>query len=219
MKRVAMFVLVCACLLVPLEARANDGGWWDWLWKWDPKFYGFGSEIHLLCLDQSGNRLRGCEQWFKNVGRLIIGKRNEIQHLVSADVIKHQIDFRFGYYRNYDARYDAPDPPSDGTINALKLMVMYNYHVTPHVALIGGMGYLPVWGDRFPHNPESRGIMSAGLLFHVPKVEWLTVRPELGWIPGGFTGADFGDPGVSYAKENIVNFSIGIGFDLRRYVP
>ena len=95
-------------------------------------------------------------------------------------------------------------------------MVMYNYHVNRHVALIGGMGYLPVWGDRFPHKPESRGILSTGVLFHVPKVEWLTVRPELGWIPGGFTGADFGDPDVSYAKENIVNFSIGIGVDLRR---
>jgi hypothetical protein len=42
------------------------------------------------------------------------------------------------------------------------------------------------------------------------------VRPELSVIPGGFTGADFGDPGVSYAKENIVNFSAGIGIDLRR---
>jgi hypothetical protein len=38
----------------------------------------------------------------------------------------------------------------------------------------------------------------------------------LGWIPGGFTDAEFGDPGVSYAKENIVNFSIGMGIDLRR---
>jgi hypothetical protein len=41
------------------------------------------------------------------------------------------------------------------------------------------------------------------------------VRPELTLIPGGFTGADFGDPDVAYAKNNIVNFSIGIGIDLR----
>ena len=58
MKRVAMFVLVCVCVLVPSVAHANDGGWWDWLWKWDAKFMGVGSEIHLLCLDESGNRLR-----------------------------------------------------------------------------------------------------------------------------------------------------------------
>ena len=218
MKRVAMFVLVCVCLLVPLEARANDGGWWDWLWKWDPKFMGVGSEIHLLCLDASGNRLSGCEQWFKNVGRAVIGKRKEIQHTVLADAIRHQIDFRFGYYWNYGARYDPPDPPSEGTINALKLMVMYNYHATRYIAVIGGVGYLPVWGDRFPKT-ESRAILSTGLLFHIPKAQWLTVRPELGWIPRGFTGAEFGDPGVSYAKDNIVNFSIGMGIDLRRYVP
>ena len=85
MKRVARFVLVCACLLVPIEARANDGGWWDWLWKWDAKFMGVGSEIHLLCLDATGNRLPRCEQWFKNVGRAMIGR--QIQHYVPAEAI------------------------------------------------------------------------------------------------------------------------------------
>ena len=212
MKRVAMLVLVCVCLLVPLEARANDGGWWDWLWKWDAKFMGVGSEVHLLCLDATGNRLPRCEQWFKNVGRAMIGR--QIQHYVPAEAIKHQIDFRFGYYWNHGPRYSPPDPPTEGKLRALKLMAVYNYHVNRYVALTGGMGYLPVWGDRF--DGESRGILSTGLLFHIPKVEWLTLRPELSVIPGGFTGADFGDPGVSYAKENIVNFSVGIGIDLRR---
>ena len=69
MKRTAMFVLLGACLLVQVEARANDGGWWDWLWKWDAKFMGVGTDIHVLCLDSSGNRLAGCENWFKNIGR------------------------------------------------------------------------------------------------------------------------------------------------------
>ena len=212
MKRLAMFVLVCACLLVPTEARANDGGWWDWLWKWDAKFMGVGSEIHLLCLDATGNKLPKCEQWFKNIGRVITGAAIQGP---DADTVRHQIDFRFGYYWNHGARYSPPDPPTEGKLRALKLMAVYNYHVHRNVALTGGLGYLPVWGDRF--DLESRGIMSAGVLFHVPKAEWLTLRPELSMIPGGFTGADFGDPGVSYAKENIVNFSVAIGIDVRRF--
>ena len=81
---------------------------------------------------------------------------------------------------------------------------------------LAAWAYLPVWGDGFPHKPESRGIFSTGVLLHVPKAEWLTVRPELSLIAGGFTGADFGNPDVSYAKENIVNFAVGIGIDLRR---
>ena len=214
MKHVAMFVLVLVCLLVPARAHANDGGWWDWLWKWDPKFMGVGSEIHLLCLDESGNRLAKCERWFKNVGRAITGKQPE--HYVMADVIKHQIDFRFGYYWNVGDRYDEPDPPSPGAMRALKLMGVYLYHADQYVAVGGGVGYLPVWGDRFPET-QHRTILSAIVLLHpFPKAKWLTVRPEFGLIPGGFTGADFGDPGVSYAKDNIMNFSIGIGVDLRR---
>lgn len=213
MKRVAMLVLVCACVLVPAAAHANDGGWWDWFWKWDPKFMGGGAEIHLLCLDAARNNLPNCEQWFKNVYRAIA--RKPIVHPFNVDLLRHQIDFRFSYYRNYGARYDEPDPPSDGSMTALKLMVMYNYHVNRNVAVLGGLGVLPVWGDRFPRK-QARGIVSAGLLFHIPKAEWLTVRPELGLIPGGFSGADFGDPTVSYAKNNIVNFSVAMGIDVGR---
>lgn len=212
MKRLAMLVLVCVCVLVPSAAHANDGGWWDWLWKWDAKFMGVGSEIHLLCLNESGNRLPKCEQWFRNIGRKIKGVAMQGP---GVDEIKHQIDFRFGYYWNHGARYAPPDPPTEGKLRALKLMAVYNYHVNRNVALTGGMGYLPVWGDRF--DGEARGILSTGVLIHTPKVEWLTIRPELSVIPGGFTGADFGDPGVSYAKDNIVNFSVAIGVDFRRF--
>jgi hypothetical protein len=212
MKRVVMLVFVCVCLVVPGTAYANDGGWWDWLWKWDAKFMGVNGEIHLLCLDKSGNRLPGCESWFKNVGRGMIGKKPKIS--VPAEDLKHQIDFRFGYYWNHGPRYDAPDPPTDGKLRALKLMATYTFHKNRYVAFTGGSGLLPVWGDRF--DGELRGILSGGMLFHIPKAEWLTVRPELSLIPGGFTGADFGDPGVSWAHDNIVNFSVGIGIDLRR---
>ena len=211
MKRSAMFVLVCMCLLVPREARANDGGWWDWLWKWDAKFMGVGSEVHLLCLDATGNRLRQCESWFKNIGRVMTGATEG----PAVGTVKHQFDFRFGYYWNHGPRYAEPDPPTDGKLRALKLMAVYNYHFNRYAALQLGSGYLPVWGDRF--DLESRGIMSAGVLFHLPGfIDFITVRPELSLIPGGFTGADFGDPGVSYAKENIVNFAVAIGVDVRR---
>lgn len=217
MKRVMTLVFVAACLIIPTTASANDGGWWDWLWKWDAKFMGVNSEIHLLCLDASRNRLPGCEHWFKNVGRGIIGKRPA--GAFNSAQIKHQIDFRFGYYWNHGPRYAPPYPPTEGNLRALKLMATYTYHLNGHVALNGGVGYLPVWGDRF--DVESRAILAAGLLLHMPieKLRWLTVRPELSLIPGGFTGADFGDPSVTYAKDRIVNFSVGIGVDLGRLIP
>jgi hypothetical protein len=216
MKRTAMLVLVGACLLVPVEARANDGGWWDWLWKWDAKFWGVGTDIHVLCLDSSGNRLAGCENWFTNIGRGISGKG--IRTTVAARDIKHQIDLRTGFYWNHGSRYDPPNE-RDGNMFALKLMAIYNYHVNRYVALSGGMGYLPVWGEGFRDDVESRGIFSTGLLFHIPKAEMFTVRPELSFIAGGFTAAEFGNPDVSYAKNNIVNFSVAIGIDLRRLAP
>ena len=107
-----MFVLVSVCVLVPSVAHANDGGWWDWLWKWDAKFMGVGSEIHLLCLDDGGDRLaelRAVVQEHRPRHR-----RKPIQHRLRR-AIKHQIDFRFGYYWNHGTRrYDRRILPATG---------------------------------------------------------------------------------------------------------
>ena len=53
MKKMALLLAVSVCVLTPSTARANDGGFWDMLFRWDPKFFGFGTDFHILCLDKS----------------------------------------------------------------------------------------------------------------------------------------------------------------------
>ena len=64
MKKMALLLAVSVCVLTPSTARANDGGFWDMLFRWDPKFIGFGTDFHIFCLDASRQRIKGCEEWF-----------------------------------------------------------------------------------------------------------------------------------------------------------
>ena len=232
MKRLATFILMCSCVLVPRSVRADDGGWWDAIWKWDQKFMGASSEIHLLCLDARGRRVEGCEEWFRNVKRSALGQPVEHRFavknpatatgkepLTSYEPIKHEIDFRFGYGRNYGLRYDSSEnPPIDGSINVVTLMGMYHYHVTKYVALGAGAGAYLLWGKRF--DAFSRTIIKPVSVTLHPFPGWpaFAVRPEVNYIPQGFSAADFGDVGPAYTfhKESDWNVSVAFGFDLRR---
>jgi hypothetical protein len=229
MKYASMVILLGLSLLVPTEARANDGGWWDWLWKWDPKLTGVSSEIHVLCFDRTGARVRKCEEWFTRMPRLFTGK--EIDHefhvlegpartrrpILRVSDIKHEIDFRFGYFHNYGRRYSPPHPPSDGAIHALKLMGTYLYRVNDRVGFGGGAGVIPVWGERF-EGTQTRGIVTGNMVFN-PGGKWFAIRPEVSLITKGFTADQFGDPGVSYAKDHLWSYAVSFGFDLRRIGP
>jgi hypothetical protein len=231
---------VCACVLAPRAARADDGGWWDWLWKFDSKFVGGTVDFHVLCFDRylqpirnaHKQRLFGCEEWFKNIGH--IGETEKIEHtflvedpaaatrtdrfapMTSFDPIKHEVDFRFGYFHNVGDRYDPPDPPTGGSINIYKLMGIYRYHLTDRVAVDGGLGFLWFQGDRF--TAFSRGILTAGfIIVPIGGWRWFEVLPAFNYMPGGFTAADFGDPpGFVFNHPTEKNVSIAIGFDLRR---
>jgi len=228
MKRLAMLLLVCTCTLVPARARADDGGWYDWLFKWDAKLMGVSTEIHLVCLDRDRNQVYGCEEWFKNLLRL-----NRIEHkfrVINAttntveprkfDDIKHEFDLRIGYLRNYGARYDEDKSRGEeikGAINAFKLIAIYHNHLTPDLAVGGGAGYLPVWGERF--GTLSRLILTVDAVYRPSRrAKAFLVRPEFNFIPQGFDAAEFGDDPakVSYSRKPEWNFAIGVGFDLRR---
>src|SRR5689334_5696178 len=117
MSRWSRAVLLCVFILTPAAARADDGGFLDWLFRLDPKFRGIASDFHALCLDKDGKKMDGCEEYF---GLWLILHRG-VKPIAFAD-IKHEVNIRLAYYRTYGDLY--PENTSD-TINALKLMALY----------------------------------------------------------------------------------------------
>ncbi|HWW85853.1 MAG TPA: hypothetical protein VNZ26_19785 [Vicinamibacterales bacterium] len=241
MKRLTIAAgLVCACVLASSPARADDGGWWDNFWRFDPKLIGYSTEFHLLCLDDQGRRILGCEELYKNVFRLLVGGPKSIKHdfrvknpgqtpeYVKADQfedvhLRHEVDFRVGYYWNFGDRYDPPEPSIQGSIRVVKLMGIYTYHVPglhEVLGLGGGIGYLEIYGDRF--SLFSRSILTGSVIGYVPSgvpeyLKPLQARFEVNYIPLGFTAADFGDATVShFSNQKEWNITLGIGYDFRR---
>jgi hypothetical protein len=214
MTRFAMVLFVCMCAVVPTPAYADDGGWLDWLYRLDPKFWGIGTDVHLLCLAKEGDRYTSvkCENWFRNFGRILTfqSPRNEIEF----DRIEHEINFRVGYYRTYGSTFEDSDDPD--IIHAFKLMGVYYHHFNNQVALGGGVGFMLFDGAGF--DLFSRGIVTPLSLVIAPsrKVRWLTFRIEESYINQGLTGADFGNPSTTFAKGGEWNFSFAIAFDFRR---
>jgi hypothetical protein len=226
MKRMSMLVLLGVALVMPAEASANDGGWWDWLWKWDAKFMGGSTEFHLLCLDDQGRRVKYCEEFFTGLGQVFTGKKvthkfravdrtsKALVRLDNVTRIRHEFDLRVGYMKNLGSRYDDADV--HGTISTLRLMGAYVNHPVRWLALSGSAGYLRVTGDRF--GSHSRAIMAGtAILYPIPKANLVGVRMEVTWIPKGFSAADFGDAGQSsYDKDSVWSAMLSAGFDLRR---
>jgi hypothetical protein len=216
MKRRAVVTgLVCVCLLAPSLARADDGGWWDNFWRFDPKLTGYSTEFHLLCKDKQGRRVIGCEEWFKGLYSVLVRQQAPTHHfkalkdsnatdedsqydLVQFEDIKQEVDFRVGYYRNYGNRYNNPNESSiQGSIKVQKFEGFYHYHITDFLALGAGVGYLQIYGDRF--DLFSRSILTpVSVVGYMPPLgsqNWkvLEARFEVNYIPKGFTAADFGD--------------------------
>ena len=215
MKRLAMPVFVCACTLVPTTARADDGGWIDWLFGMDVKLVGVGTEVHVVCvqLDPTDNtlKLQPCEQWFKNIGRILAGLPPE--NKVKFDNIRHQLDFRVAAYWKYGSRFS--DVIDERSLHAYKLMGMYQFHVSRKVQVGAGGGALVFQGDGFEH--FSRGIVTPISVVYSPADDSaLTLRVEESYITHGMSAVDFGNTTSTYAKTGEWNFSFAVGYDLRR---
>src|SRR6516225_7897141 len=98
MKRL-MFALVFVCVMAPGAARANSGGWWEWIYGLDPKLQGWGTSIHLLCLKADGTRIEGCEEWW--------GLKPDFPKNAMFTDLKHEFNFRFAYYREYGQSFST----------------------------------------------------------------------------------------------------------------
>src|SRR4029079_10670034 len=114
MNKTVCVALACVCLLlVPTTARADDGGFWDWLFHWDTKFVGLGTEFHARCWTGDGKKVEHCEEGFKNLPHLF--KPTESVHQfttyegrqparVEFAQIEHEINIRVTYLHSYGQR-------------------------------------------------------------------------------------------------------------------
>jgi hypothetical protein len=210
MTRLTTALFLCMCMLMPATASADDGGWLDWLFRMDMKFVGYGSEVHLLCLDNEGRRLRCEDLW--GIPRLF-GFTHPDRDADFFDRLKHEVDFRFAFYHKYGERF--PDLHDTRAVYAWKLLGMYYYRVNTRVAVGGGAGALLFSGTDV--HEFSRGVITpVSVLVHLGK-GW-SLRPEVSYLTGGMTGADFGNPATTFSKQGEWNPSVAIGYDFRRRI-
>ena len=216
MKRWTMTVMVCVCALTPAAARADNGGWLDWLYRLDPKFWGVGTEFHLVCLDKS-NRPMKCEEWLF-LPRVL--KRGRVPPpAVDYRNIQHEVDLRVAYYRSYGHLF--PDDLSDERhANAWRLMGMYRYHPDLHVTVGFGAGVMTFYGKNF--DAFSRGILTPLSVTYAPAtggpilIQSFYVRVESAYLMKGLNGDVFNNDRTRYATKGEWTASIAAGWDFRR---
>jgi hypothetical protein len=214
MKRLKLLLVVCVCVLMPVAARADDGGWLDWLYRLDTKLVGVGSEIHVLCLKENKERVENCEQWWWGLRRVLRGKLPS-PYPVNVSDIKHELDFRFAFYWKYGSRFS--DVVDDRAVHAWKLMGMYHYRLNSKWDIGAGAGVIPFTGEGF--DGVWRAIITPVSVVWAPLKTTrggLIVRPELSIITGDLNGPVFGNPVTRFSKSNEANVSVAIGWEFRR---
>jgi hypothetical protein len=222
---------VCVCLVAPATARADDGGFWDMLFHWDTKFFGYGTDFHLLCYREPGERVKNCEEFFRNF--LKVFRPDSITHRFAIDNankiyfqdIHHEINFRVSLMHSYGQRIpDAKLPPGDLLLDdtrkiwAAKLLGMYYYRppfAEGHLDVGGGVGFIPIFGADV--DATWRGVATASALYSLPwrPVRAWYVRGELSYLTRTISAAGLGHPGAPDIGPGL-NPSVTVGFDVRR---
>lgn len=207
------FVVMMLCALAPATARANSGGFWDFLYSLDPKLTGFGTDVHLACLNANGERVPGCEEMWGMRRAENIDVRN----------IKHEVDLRVAYYWKYGVSYEGV--PAKDSIKAFKLIGMYKYHPDVHITVGLGGGVMPFFGhdeDGNGFNSFSRGVLVPLSVTYAPATQgdkWkksFFMRAEASFITEGFSRGDFKNGVAATETKGEWNFSVATGFDFRR---
>jgi hypothetical protein len=229
MKNIVFLLMVCVCILTPAAARADDGGFWDMLWHWDLKFSGYGTDFHVLCLDESGQRVSGCEEWFKNLKHLF-HPRESVHTFTSGSAatarvfnslteIRHEFDFRFSYLHSYGKRFDDeslaagdPNKDDDRRIHAFRLMGLYYYRINDRLDVGGGGGFIPVFGEDVTTVWRPIGTLSqvvwVGSMFYI--------RFDEGYVGRTVTGFGHDHKTLVFTAPPEKNLMATVGFDLRK---
>jgi hypothetical protein len=214
MNRYARWLLLCALILAPATAGADDGGFLDWLFRLDPKFRGVGTDFHLVCLDRKNDPMR-CEEFF--MIRRLFGIKDEP---IPYKQIQHEVNLRFAYYHTYGDLY--PADPGDSA-HAIKLMAFYTYHPDDHVIVGLGAGAMPFFkGDvkstrwsgivtpvSVRYSPASGGNIWWKSFFLQVEASWISNIPT----PDLFVHYPSASPGPRRGEWNL---SFAQGFDFRR---
>jgi|KBSMisStaDraftv2_1062788.scaffolds.fasta_scaffold194810_2 hypothetical protein len=227
------FAMVLVCALAPATARANSGGFWEFLYGQDPKLTGFGADFHLTCHRPGGQSIKHCEEWF--------GASPNKTPEVFKD-LAHEINFRVAYYFEYDESYSsdqirfAADPFNAHRMHVVKYMPMYVYRPgsDKHLAVAVGLGGLLYWGstqpdknqDPVPFNTFSKLIVTPLSLTYAPttmncgaKCLWLKdffIRGEASYIVHGISPYDFDNSLPKIDRAGEWNVGLAVGYDLRR---
>jgi len=218
MKRLKLPILVCFVLLAPATARADDGGFWDWLFRMDTTFTGFGTDFHLRCLDANKQRIPDCEHMFGQFYKVFTG-----DPIIGPEysTIKHEINLRAAYY--WSVGHSFPGAPADPQPNgddknnprlmAVKVMPMYVYHFNEIVHASVGAGVLPIFTGS---DLQLRGVITPLSITFGPRNSKFFIRGEGSILTGEFSAAEFGATGSPFKKGTEWNWSLAAGFDLRR---
>jgi hypothetical protein len=216
MKRKSMWVLVCACLLAPSAARADDGGWLDWLYRLDTKLWGINTEFHVLCLDADRKPLR-CEELFL-IPKKLFGTWTDD---VAFDRVKHEFNVRVGFYGKYgDVKSNRGVLALIQDLKALKLGVSYAYLPDEHIEVGLGLGLIQFRGDSLSENHWSALLTPLSVVYSPAgkaTSPWgrIFLRGEASYITSTLTSGLFAG-GTPSASEGEWSISFGTGIDLRR---
>jgi hypothetical protein len=224
MKKIACLLMMCACILTPRAARADDGGFWDMLWNWHTKFSGYGTDIHLYCKNDKGEVVQHCDEWFTNIwhnpfktaplSHKFVAENDKTGNIerraIGFSDIRHEVNLRVSVMHSYGER--VPGGGDEPKVWALKTMGFYYYRVSRHVDLGAGAGTIDLFGDNVERTwrPVFTGSLVVGL-----GGAWFA-RVEQNYYWGTLTGANFGHPEIAVASEPKWAPSVSLGIDFRR---
>ena len=226
MKRLAIVLVTCGCMLIPASARADDGGWLDWLFRMDPQFAGIATDFHLLCISDDGQVMRNCEEYFGL--RHLFGEELQEQDKLKFAKLRQEINLRLAYYRTHGDLY-ASNPGQ--TANAIKVLVLYAYHPDTHLVISAGGGIMPFYGADLKETRWS-GIFTPISVRYYPSLggcdsatgaraacglaKGFFLQGESSWITRVPTPDLFvGQPGPTVVQSEW-NTSVAFGWDFRR---
>jgi hypothetical protein len=209
--RIAALAISMAAL-APASAHANDGGWLDWLYRLDAKFWGLSTEVHVLCLDNRGESVK-CEDWYM-IPKLFGADRAAVSR-EEFGRLRHEVSVRFSHYWTYGDLYEGNE--NDGA-KAFKLMAHYAYSPAAKVHVGAGAGLFRFYGHDLREARSSFIVTPLTVVyspFEGPISRTLYLRAEASYITSTLTSGAFTNGRPSEARGEW-NGSVGVGFDFRR---